>query len=180
MEALFSGISAAGELAMQLLCMFFGGFENLGRAMDSQLQSTERRKNALLAAGKLGMPAIVVTSLVGCFVWYEVSRRSSIRTQEIANQHADWLDSQKNSDGTYRQVDPGKLDAWGNPLRVTWTKHALGETVIVASAGGDERPGTEDDIVTSRLNSQSTTMAEVAAEVVVDMLKNARHDEDGR
>ena len=180
MEALFSGISAVGELAMQLLQTFFAGFENLGRAMDKQNQANVRRKNALLAAAKLGVPTVVVTCLIGYIVWYDISRRATIRTQELASQHADWLDSQKNPDGTYRQFDPVKLDAWGNPMRVTWTQHAFGETVFVSSAGGDAQVGTDDDIVTSRLNSNSTTITDLAAELIVEALRNGVNDDDER
>ncbi len=176
MDALFNGVAAVVELAMQLLYFFFSGFANLARAIDNSLEKGERRKNGLLAAAKLGLPTMVFGSLLGYVIWYEISLRSSKETQRTVELYADWLDSQKKPDGTYRQIDPGKQDAWGNRLQVTWTQHELGESLLVTSAGRDGQLQTADDIGTSRLNLQVKVAAKEAGKAILRRLKERQDD----
>lgn len=93
------------------------------------------------------LTAVVSLGLAGC----SDSRRQQTRDQ--VNRVADDLDAKTKKTGVYERVEPPELpdrDAWGTPLRVTYSQ-GVAEMVKIASAGPDREYGNRDDIVAERM-----------------------------
>lgn len=94
---------------------------------------------------------VLVGMLCGC------QRLMDARPQQTRDQVrrvADDLDARTKKNGVYVRVEKPDLDerdAWGTPLRVTYSQGGVAEMVKVSSAGPDGEFGTRDDISTERM-----------------------------
>ncbi len=95
----------------------------------------------------LGLMLLGSVSLLGC---------ADARFQQTRNQVdrvADDLDAKTTKTGVYKRAEPElpDRDAWGTPLRVTYSQGGVAEMVKVTSAGPDRESGNRDDIVAERM-----------------------------
>lgn len=120
---------------------------------------------------------VLVGSICGC------NRLIDSRPQQTRDQVrrvADDLDARTTKTGVYVRVDKPELeerDAWGTPLRVTYSQGGVAEMVKVSSAGPDREFGTRDDIVTDRMamnfKGAGEGIRENAGSVARDVAKGA-------
>ncbi len=92
--------------------------------------------------------ALVGLGLAGC------ADLRKQQTRDQVNRVADDLDTKTKKTGVYERVEPAELpdrDAWGTPLRVTYSQGGVAEMVKVTSAGPDREYGNRDDIVAERM-----------------------------
>ena len=120
---------------------------------------------------------MLVVSMCGC------SRLIDSRPQQTRDQvrrvAAD-LDARTTKTGVYVRVEKPELDerdAWGTPLRVTYSQGGVAEMVKVTSAGPDREFGTRDDIdhenMAMNFKGAGEGVRENASSVARDVAKGA-------
>ncbi len=189
MEAIFSGLSALVEGAIELTKLFFSGFINLVRAaFDHKLDHHERGRVAVVACLQIAASVLVVIGVWSLFVWFDSqagkTSRMRLETDKTVHRMADQLDAQIGPDGRYVHARNRltEVDAWGQPLLVNYQEEKWGESLEVKSSGPDQRFGTDDDILAVRKNFRAKDVAkDVGGQVgkfVMDKIKKRKPEDE--
>ncbi len=104
----------------------------------------------------VGILAVIVVCYVMYIGYTNWAEAQAILRQQVNTTNGDVqsllqdADSMIDSDGRFLPMDTKRLDAWGRPIKITYTQGALSEIVEVRSSGPDGIPFNSDDVYDRR------------------------------
>ncbi len=102
----------------------------------------------------LRLPIVIGVAGLWCCGCGQLVDTKPRQTRDHVNRIADELDGKTKNTGVYERIQDPELpdrDAWGTPLRVTYSQGGVAEMVKVTSAGPDREHGNSDDISAERM-----------------------------